>query len=255
MRTLIFSDIHANLEAFEAVLKDAEKRQYDRMVFLGDAIGYGGSPVEVLQHLRQLGVPCIQGNHESNLIRLTRNQQLLINAPAQLALKWQLDQLSEADLLMINTWGKTLRLDTQNSRFTDLLCVHGSPSNPDKYLDSTSHAREEFTLWDGRVCFYGHTHVPMIYSTLEGPVGEWVKSAPMKGNARAVMPPKARWMLNPGSVGQPRDGDPRASYGVFDDANAVFEVFRVEYDFQAAGRKIINAGLPSGLADRLIIGR
>lgn len=280
MRLLLLSDIHANHTALAAVLRDALARGFDQVVNLGDALGYGPHPREVLRALRDLNATCVRGNHEQMLLdhagaangrglrgRLGLGGQSLggqglggPGGPGQhsqvqgsvvwTALLWQLGRLSADDLAWVQGWPDGLDDPAVGARYR-----HGTPVSLDAYTDSVTAARDAFAQWSGRLGFVGHTHVPGVYATLNAPVGEWIKFQALREGGSYPVPPGARVILNPGSVGQPRDGNPDASYGLFDTARGVFEVLRVPYDLDRAQAAALEAGLPPVLAARLALGR
>lgn len=255
MRLLLLSDIHANHTALEAVVQDAQSRQFGRTVHLGDALGYGPQPREVLATLRELRATCILGNHEQMLLAHARGKpgrwaELRSGSVVLTALLWQLERLSREDLAWVGQWPDGLDDPAVGARYR-----HGTPVSLDAYTDSVTAAREAFAAWPGQLAFVGHTHVPGVYSALNAPVGEWVKFQALRDGGRFLVPPGSRVILNPGSVGQPRDGNPHASYAIFDTAAGVFEVFRVPYDIGRAQTLALEAGLPPVLAARLALGK
>lgn len=264
VRLLLLSDIHANHTALQAVLRDAEARGFDQVVNLGDALGYGPQPREVLATLRGLDAVCVCGNHEQMLLDHARGQSggragrrgsLGLGSPGQgsvvwTALLWQLTQLPESDLAWVHTWRDGIDDPHAGARYR-----HGTPVSLDAYTDSVTAARDAFAQWGGRLGFVGHTHVPAVYATLNAPVGEWVKFQAFREGGSYLTPPGARVILNPGSVGQPRDGNPDASYALYDTARGLFEVVRVPYDIDRAQAAALEAGLPPVLAARLALGR
>lgn len=250
VRLLLLSDIHANHVALQAVLNDAGRRGFDRAVHLGDAVGYGPHPREVLATLRDLGARCVRGNHEQLLLEYAGGGRRLRSSVVTEALGWQLTRLSRQELEWIASWPDGFDDPEVGARYR-----HGTPGSLDHYLDSVPAAREAFAAWEGTLAFVGHTHVPAVYATLQAPVGEWIKGQTLPEGGTYLVPPRARVILNPGSVGQPRDGNPAASYGLFDSARGAFEVIRVPYDIartQAAARR---AGLPEVLVTRLAAGK
>ena len=251
MRLLLLADIHANLEALEAVLADAVTRGYSDTLFLGDAVGYGADAGAVVQRLRSLSPRCIMGNHEQMLIAAARTGKTS-DTPVGLALKLALSQLSPDDLEWLRGWKQGIKALHGN---VECFFVHGSPRDPNEYVDSLSAARAAFTDWAGRLAFVGHSHLAGVYAALERDVSNVRFTAFLEGLNRMTLPPRGRWIVNPGSVGQPRDGDPRAGYGIFDFNRNALEVYRVEYDVSAAQQKIRAAGLPDVLAARLSVGK
>lgn len=251
MRLLLLSDIHANVVALQAVLKDAENRRYDQVVHLGDAVGYGPHPHDVVETLREIDATCIVGNHDHMLLGYADGTRPYKESVVAAALKWQLTRLTERDIELIRSW-----LDGIDDTEIGARYRHGTPTSLDEYLDSTPAAREAFAQWQGRLGFVGHTHTPAVYATLSNaPVDTWIKSQTFQDGGSYMIPPNVRVIMNPGSVGQPRDGNPHASYAVFDSTRRVFEVHRVEYDVVRTQEAIMEAGLPQVLAARLAIGK
>ena len=250
VRLLLLSDIHANLTALQAVLEDAEKRRYDQIIHLGDALGYGPHPHDVLEVLRDLDATCLMGNHDQMLLEYADGQRPYKESTVASVLKWQLGRLTERDLRWVRTWRDGIDDPDVGARYR-----HGTPTSLDDYMDSVRAARDAFAQWQGMLAFVGHTHVPAVYATLNAPVGDWIKGHALSDTTTYMVPPRARVILNPGSVGQPRDHDPRASYALFDTARSVFEVFRVPYDVLRTQSAIREAGLPEVLAARLAVGK
>lgn len=251
MRLLLLADIHANLEALEAVLVDAATRGYSDTLFLGDAVGYGADAGAVLQCLKLLSPRCVRGNHEQMLLSAARTGKPS-DTPVGQALKLALSQLSADDLEWLRGWKQGIKALHGN---VESFFVHGSPRDPNEYMNSLSAARAAFTDWAGRLAFVGHSHIAGVYAALERDVSNVRFTAFLEGVNRMALPPRGRWIVNPGSVGQPRDGDPRAGYGIFDFTRNTLEVYRVQYDVAGAQQKIRAAGLPDVLAARLSVGK
>ena len=250
VRLLLLSDIHANLTALQAVMEDAERRRYDQIVHLGDALGYGPHPHDVLEVLRDLDAKCIVGNHDQMLLEYADGTRPYKESTVASVLKWQLGRLTERDLRWVRDWRDGSDYPDVGARYR-----HGTPTSLDEYMDSVPAARDAFAQWQGMLAFVGHTHVPAVYATLNAPVGDWIKGHTLSDTTTYLVPPRARVILNPGSVGQPRDHDPRASYAIFDTARSAFEVFRVPYDVARTQAAIREAGLPEVLAARLAVGK
>jgi predicted phosphodiesterase len=264
VRFLMLADIHANIEALDAVLEDAKPRQYDMVIFLGDAVGYGPDPGAVIDKLEELGARCILGNHEAMMLGFPNAE--VLDGPAGQAIRWQRERLSIRQLDRLRKYTERRKYSGSGNQEAvssategipnEFFMVHGSPFNVFDYIDNLGNARAAFTAWGGRLAFVGHTHKPGVYATINGPTGEWTRWQGMEdAHNRLAMPPKARWIANPGSVGQPRDGNPHASYGIYDYAKGVFEVHRVKYDLEITQQKIRAAGLPDMLAARLEVGK
>jgi len=250
VRLLLLSDIHANGVALQAVMKDAWTRKFDRVISLGDALGYGPRPREVLDTLRDLDATCILGNHEDLMLRLIHSSDARSDGIVTQALEWQRNLLSKRDVAELHQWVDGIDDPQVGARYR-----HGTPTSLDDYSDSVTAARDIFANWLGRLGFVGHTHIPGVYATLNAPVGEWIKYQAFQDGGSYMVPPSARVILNPGSVGQPRDGNPQASYAIFDTARNNFQVYRVPYDIAQTQAQILEAGLPEVLAARLSIGK
>jgi predicted phosphodiesterase len=243
MNVLVMTDIHANLEALEAVLADAGA--WDALWFLGDAVGYGPDPVACVERLLELRPTYwLAGNHDwAALGRLDISD---FNPDARRAAEWTRRQLSP--LLVEALLACEPRADVPE---LDLCLVHGSPRHPIwEYVLNAGVAHENFEAFEASLCLFGHTHVPAIYS--EGVDG--TLRLPFPPDEAQVTEPDARWMVNPGGVGQPRDGDPRASYLLFDTETRALRLRRVAYPLERTQEKILDAGLPPRLAARLAYG-
>jgi predicted phosphodiesterase len=251
MRYLILSDIHGNLEALRAVLAHSSRKRRDAMLFLGDAVGYGASPNQVIEKLRKLGssLVSVRGNHD----RVALDPQegaLYFNAHARQAVAWTGKVLTTASRRFL----QALPMGPRSAGDGVLVC-HGSPSHEDDYLFSEIEAREGFAATDTMVSFFGHSHVPCMFELAPSPAGESLVGVLLRGSRVAVdLDPTRRYLINPGSVGQPRDRDPRAAYALYDTALHRLTLYRVAYDVEKAQRRIRAAGLPGVLADRLQVG-
>lgn len=231
MRYAVISDIHSNIEALMKVMKDIHERHVDEIVCLGDLIGYGANPDEVVEIVRNEAKYTVKGNHDDALH--DSGTYSMINPYAKAAIDFDREVLSPESSDWIMNLPLELKLD-------DLLLVHSSPSEPHdwRYVLSDSDARVELNSFEERICLIGHTHVPVIFES----------GSEAEDGGR-------RQLINVGSVGQPRDGDKRASYGIIDTSDYTYRNFRVEYDTRMAGNKIIACGLPPFLAERLQKGR
>lgn len=240
MRTAIFGDIHANLEALEAVLADAAQQGVSQYVCLGDVVGYNADPVACLDKIREMNCPTVKGNHDQEA---SEDHSLdNMNPVAAYALQWTREQLDEDHRL----WLKRLRMVRQVSDYT---IVHSTLDQPIhwNYVTNRFDAMSNFSYQFTQICFHGHTHVPKIY----------VKSDKVREVAAesVIIEPNAKYFINAGSVGQPRDGDPRACYAIYDNESKIIVFRRVDYDIATTQRKILEAGLPEMLAERLQEGR
>jgi len=240
VRLAILSDIHSNLEAFEAVLADARARECTQFVCLGDVVGYNANPHECVERVREMDCPIVKGNHDeqASLIESSRD----FNELAEHAIEWTRDNLTEQD----KEWLRGMRFQRQVRDFT---IVHATLDTPAQwgYVFNNLDAAASFTYQHTAVCFFGHTHVPMAFIRDEG-----IKRVRIE-QLRIDMTKK--YFINTGSVGQPRDGDWRAAYCIYHVDKNVVEQRRVKYDLATAQKKIIKAGLPRLLAERLAIGR
>ncbi len=240
MRFAIISDLHANLEATEAVLEDASAKKCTHVVCLGDLVGYNANPHECVALVRQMDCPVVKGNHDEQASIPTSSREF--NELAEQAINWTRDHLTEDD----KQWLADLRFSRQVRDFT---IVHATLDTPSAwgYIFNTLDAAASFTYQHTSVCFFGHTHV----------AGAFVKDEGVK-RVRAeqlTIEPGKKYFINAGSVGQPRDGDPRAAYCIYDTDRAIVEQRRLHYDLATTQKKIIKAGLPRLLAERLELGR
>ncbi|UCB56612.1 MAG: metallophosphoesterase family protein [Candidatus Omnitrophota bacterium] len=241
MRWAILSDIHGNLEALEAVKAALFKERIDKYLCLGDIVGYGANPRECIAEVRNLGAPTVAGNHDWAAVGLF--DITYFNPTAGMAVLWTVQNISEHDKAYL----KNLELTYQED---DLTLVHGSLNNPEKFeyiLDIPS-AKKTFELTQTKLCFIGHSHSPAIFIR-EG--DNYSSTARLK----LKLDPKQSYIVNAGSIGQPRDGNPRACFVIYDNETNELEIKRVAYDVGSAQAKIIKAGLPHILAERLATGR
>jgi len=251
MRYLLLSDLHSNDEALSAVLSRVKRKKFDRVVCLGDFVGYAADPNKVLDRFRTLPrtTISIRGNHDKVVSGVDAGD--MFNPPALYAARWTAERLSTENLEFL----RRLPLGplVVDGRF---VACHGSPLDEDAYIFSDFDASMNFVQMhrlspEMDLCFFGHSHIPSVF-TLE-PGGIRVEA--VRGSrARLKLEPGRRYLINPGSVGQPRDRNPKASYAIFDAAERVVYFDRVAYDVESARRKIQRAGLPSMLGDRLVVG-
>lgn len=244
MRYLVLSDIHANLEALDACLADAQVRRFDRTIILGDIVGYGPDPNAVIDRVVALQpVALVRGNHDK--IALGLDQAEGFNHSARTAAQWTYDTLTPVNR------GWLTHLPKGPSVVDDAVEIcHGSPFDEDEYIFDELDARRAIDAAVQRLCLYGHTHVAIAFR--------------LAGRALGLMSPSpdgvaietdSRYLINPGSVGQPRDADPRGAYAIFDaDAQRV-EMIRVPYPITTTQEKMASAGLPEPLIRRLAVGR
>ncbi len=240
MKYAIFGDIHANLEAFEAVLADAAQQGCTDHVCVGDVVGYASDPKECLRIVREMECPVVKGNHDEEAILNTSLDGL--NPLAKQAMEWTRSQLNEDEREYLTN----LKLVRQVKDFT---IVHATLDTPGgwTYVTNKFDAMASFSYQFTQLCFYGHTHTPRIY--VKGDSVEPLEET----NVHLEMGRK--YFINVGSTGQPRDGDWRSSYAIYDAENQEVTIRRLEYDIQKAQDKIIAAGLPEMLAHRLSLGK
>jgi len=239
MRYAILGDIHSNLAAFEAVLRDIDlKGGIDRIWCLGDVVGYGPDPHECIELLRQYEHICVAGNHDWAAIGKMDTSDF--NPVATRACRWTSQQLTKKDIDYLQNLPLSLCQD-------DFTLVHGSPREPIwEYLLSIEVAQDNFAYFKTAFCLVGHSHVPLIFEQRGN--STVYKEFPNRTNLELG---GNRLIINPGGVGQPRDGDPRASYAIYDvDARTIYH-YRVEYDIPATQRKMEERGLPLPLILRL----
>ena len=243
MRCAILADIHANLAAFQAVLEDAQKRGgFEEIWCLGDVVGYGPDPRECIQLLHQHRHLCIAGNHDWAAIGNLDTRYF--NPEAAAASHWTAKQLSSEDIDYLRGLPQTLQRD-------DFTLAHGSPRESIwEYVLSTEIARANFAYFYTRFCLIGHSHVPLVFDLDQDNL---CRLRQLPGEL-FLKQEKDRLIINCGGVGQPRDADPRASYAILDTDTAVIRHYRVEYDIPATQQKMLKAGLPRRLADRLSYG-
>jgi diadenosine tetraphosphatase ApaH/serine/threonine PP2A family protein phosphatase len=243
MRILLISDIHANLPALTAVLKDAAA--WDRVWCLGDVVGYGPYPNECVEKIKALGALCLPGNHDWAVLGKISVDDF--NPYALEAIMWTREQLQASSRTYLDRLVE--RIPPQFDRYT---LVHASPRRPIReYIDSIPVARANFADFETPVCFVGHTHIPAIYR--QDPLKDVVREK-LPENGHLQLGPQ-KMIVNPGSVGQPRDGDSRASYAILDTGANALTPRRVEYDITETQEAMDAAHLPYPLVMRLALGR
>jgi diadenosine tetraphosphatase ApaH/serine/threonine PP2A family protein phosphatase len=237
MRIAIFSDVHGNLEALETVLASIIAANCDKVICLGDTVGYGPNPRECIKLLRERKIPCILGNHDEAAASDAFPYRM--NSVAQKAILWTQQQLSHHD----KGWLRSLPYVILDN---DATFVHSNIEAPDdwEYVTSSWVASRNFARMKTRFAFIGHTHEPMAWI-------EHKKGVKCEKFDRLPIEPETEYIINVGSVGQPRDGDPLAAYLIFDLEASRFELKRVAYDIEQTQAKIIDADLPIQLAQRL----
>jgi predicted phosphodiesterase len=240
MKFAIIADIHANLEAFQVVLADIKQQKCTHYACVGDVVGYGANPKECLEIVRKIGMPCVKGNHDEYCS--SEGQLDGFNPHAAEAVNWTRGQLSEEE----RQWLRDLKYFRMVTSFS---MVHATLDGPQRwgYVFDKLAASASFTYQNTGVCFFGHTHVPVAFirdTVVRG--GTYSKFKVEKGK---------KYFVNVGSVGQPRDNNPKAAYVVYDLDEGMIELRRLDYDIPAAQKKILDAGLPPRLAERLAYGR
>lgn len=243
MRYLVISDIHANFPALQSVLFDAAGA-YDAVLCLGDLVGYGPNPNQCVERVASLPSVCIAGNHDWGVIG--RADLLIFNTHARQALYWTQMEMEEELREYLRTLPTTAHIG-------EVLLAHGSVRDPIwEYVLDIGTAQTSFELNTFQLCLVGHTHIPLMFEWLPGPqevrilLPDWSTPVQLEGR---------RLIINPGSVGQPRDGDPRASYGILDTEAMTFQYRRVAYPVEITQEQMRARGLPQRLIDRLELGR
>ena len=240
MRFAIFGDIHANLHALQTVLADAESEKCTHFVCMGDVVGYNAFPKECLDIVRNMNIPVVKGNHDEYC---STDQPLDgFNPAAAEAVNWTRKQLTSED----RQWLRDLKYARMVTNFT---IVHATLDGPQRwgYVFDKLAAAASFTYQNTAVCFFGHTHVPVAF----------IRDNMVRGGTYSKFKTEAgkKYFVNVGAVGQPRDNNPKAAYVVYDVDEGTIELRRLEYDIATAQRKILDAGLPPRLAERLAVGR
>ena len=251
MRILLLSDIHANLEALDACLAAAPS--FDLIVNLGDIVGYGASPNEVTERSREIGRVFVRGNHDKAATGLMSLDDF--NPMAAAAAIWTREQLTPGNL----EWLRALPHGPVSlPDFPDVQLVHGSPNDEDEYVVSLGDALAPLISFSMPVTFFGHTHLQGGFLTNGSSADGFRPEYRTVGQAESVplqLKREARYLINPGSVGQPRDGDWRAAFALYDTEEQVVHFHRTPYNLKDAQDRIFAAQLPSRLATRLAAGR
>ncbi len=243
-RLAIISDIHANLEAFEEVLNHISNQSIDKIICLGDIVGYNADPSACIALCRERNIFCLSGNHDCAVCDKISLSDF--NRTAAIAIQWTKHHLSKEDILFLS---QLPRFHQEGERF---LLMHGSLIDPDRYLFFQRDAVEDFhemTHMYPRIAigFFGHTHQRRVFTYRSGDVTSGVPET-------LTFESDCLYLINPGSVGQPRDSIPMASYLIYDVDKQSIRFYHVKYDIQKASEKVIKAGLPKALAERLYWG-
>lgn len=246
MRYLILSDIHSNDEALGAVLARVRRKKYDKVLILGDFVGYGANPNKVIDRIKKIRREkvMIRGNHDKVVVGLESGD--LFNSVALAAIRWTEGRLTAPNRKFL----ASLPLGPSIVDGDFAIC-HGSPRDEDAYIFSDFDAYLNFREGDWSVCFFGHSHIPSVFTLDKNAIRVEV----VRGDrSKLVLDPGRRYLINPGSIGQPRDRNPHAAYAIFDSDERVVFFDRVAYDVRRAREKILKAGLPAMLGDRLPLG-
>jgi len=245
MNYLIFTDIHGNLEAFLALLKFIKKKKIDHYIFLGDLVGYGASPNEIINEIQKLKpLSMIRGNHDKAVSQLDSVQTF--NPIAASAIHWTRQNIQQKNLKYL------LRIKEGPLIVNDHITIcHGAPFDEDHYIFGEFDAAEAFLHFKTSLCFFGHTHFPFVYTERENVV----EGTFLTGNFNEIKIEKdTKYLINPGSIGQPRDRNPLVSCAIYNSKTKKIKFYRLEYEMEEAMRKILEAKLPSALAERLAVG-
>ena len=232
MRYAIISDIHANLEALTKAMAIINDKHVDEIICLGDVVGYGANPNECVDIVRSRCSAVVLGNHDEAALDPAGPHDF--NPIAQKAIEWTAAQLSDESLSFLSSRPMIEKKE-------NILLVHSSPHSPEvwEYIINAEEAADAIQYFEEMICFIGHTHVPGIFS--------------LSGRSKSVSRTE-RQLVNVGSIGQPRDGNPMLAFGIFDSSAWEYELIRSEYNIQLAAEKILSAGLPQELAYRLMYG-
>jgi predicted phosphodiesterase len=242
MRYGIFADVHSNLEALEMVIRAYKNEAIDKYLCAGDVVGYGANPQESIRRVKALTMITVAGNHDWASIKLFATDYF--NPVAREAISWTTNNLDEESRYFL----ESLNLVYKNE---DLTLVHGTLDDPQdfNYLTDDYIAAKTFNLLETNICFVGHTHVAEIF------IQDKDRHIYYEGSGTVEIREGNKYIINVGSVGQPRDGNPKGAYCIYDTVKKEVRIKRVDYDIQTARNKIITKGLPKFLGDRLLIGR
>jgi predicted phosphodiesterase len=246
MRYLVLSDIHANREALSAVLSQIRRKRWDKAVVLGDVVGYGANPNQAIDAVRRLKpLVAIRGNHDKVCSGVENGE--MFNRVALHAAMWTRSKLTPSNL----RWLQSL---PEGPAVVDgaFAIAHGTPIDEDAYIFGEIEALNVFRQTTFPLCFFGHSHFPVIFGLSPDAIQTVLTVSP---SFRFRLEPGVRYLVNPGSIGQPRDGNPLASFAIFDTRTRTVTVYRVPYAVGRTQKKILDAGLPRPLADRLSVGR
>ncbi len=243
MKYAIISDIHSNLEAFQKVIDAIKEEKVNKYLFAGDVVGYGANPSECIKELKKLNCVGVAGNHDWGALGLTSLEHF--NPYAKEAIEWTVKKLSKKDKEFLKSLPLVKKID-------DITLVHSTLLNPENwdYIRSTFQVHKSIELQETSITFVGHSHVPITFfdpSESKGPIR-------FTREEKIELKEGYKYFINVGSVGQPRDGNPKSSYAIYDKKNRIVEIKRVEYDIKKAQEKIFEAELPRILGERLGFG-
>ncbi len=241
MRYAVVSDVHSNIEALDAVFSGL--REDDAVLCLGDIVGYGPNPNECVEKIRARATATVLGNHD--VAAIDNFGLAYFNPAAREAMKWTQSVLTPENLAWLDGLGYEFRMP-------DFLLVHGAPVNYFEYVLDKPAAARAFAATDAPLIFIGHTHIAEVYALR--PDGS-IEHAHLQKGGEVALEDGVRYLINVGSVGQPRDLNPRSSFGVYDAAARTVTITRVEYPIARVQEKIASAHLPDALARRLVVGR
>ncbi len=246
MRYLVLSDIHANFDALSAVLARVRRKRWDKTIVLGDVVGYGANPNQAIETVRELRpLVAIRGNHDKVCSGVEDGE--MFNRIALHAALWTRRRLTSANL-------RWLRQLPEGPAVVDgaFAIAHGTPIDEDAYIFGEIEALNVFRRTSFPLCFFGHSHFPVVFGLTPDAVQTVLTTSPV---FRFHLERGVRYLVNPGSIGQPRDGNPLASFATYDDESQTVTIYRVPYRIERAQERILGAGLPRPLADRLALGR
>jgi len=242
MRYAFFSDVHANIEALKAVILDFRAEKIDRIFFLGDAVGYGPDPNECVELIDEISEIKLMGNHDYAALGLMNTEYF--NQYATESIDWTKGSLNQKTTDIMSKFDMTAQVN-------NFMLAHSSPKEPEKwhYILDMDDVKDNFNSFDGQICLIGHTHRPFIVS--QNKEGDCIISH--KQEERVF--DNRRYLINIGSVGQPRDGDSRSCYLIYDDETQLIKAKRVSYDLGNTQKRMAEHGLPDYLIERLAVGR
>jgi predicted phosphodiesterase len=242
MKYGFFSDVHANLEALKACIIDFRSEKLDKLFFLGDAVGYGPNPDECVKLIDEIAEVKLMGNHDYAALGLMETEYF--NQYAAESMGWTKDSISDKTVEIMSDFELTHVID-------QILLVHSSPREPENwhYILDMEDAEENFDFFEDKICLLGHTHRPyIVYKSESG-------DAILAKDIEVEIEEEYRYLVNIGSVGQPRDGDPRSCYLIYDGDAQTIRLKRVQYDVKSTQKVMAQIGLPEYLIDRLAVGR